>query len=46
LQWNILRSLEEKIELDEFSLTLMDGAATVESLVLISGKIYAMLSDE
>ena len=46
VQWNFLRSLDEKIELDECSLTLMDGAATKESLVLITGKIYAMLSDE
>ena len=46
VQWNFLRSLDEKIELDECSLTLMDGAVTKESLALISGKIYAMLSDE
>jgi hypothetical protein len=46
VQWNFLRSLDEKIELEECSLTLMNGAATKESLSLITGKIYAMLSDE
>jgi hypothetical protein len=46
VQWNFLPSLDEIIELDECSLTLMDGAVTEQSLALISGKIYAMLSDE
>lgn len=46
VQWNFLRSLDEKIELDGCSLTLVNGSATNESLALISGKIYAMLSDE
>jgi hypothetical protein len=46
VQWNFLRSLDEKIELEECSLNLMNGAATKESLTLITGKIYAMLSDE
>ena len=42
VQWNFLRSLDEKIELEECSLYLMNGAATKESLTLITGKIYAM----
>jgi hypothetical protein len=46
VQWNFLRSLDEKIELEECSLNLVSGAATKESLTLITGKIYAMLSDE
>lgn len=46
VQWNFLRSLDEKIELDECSLKLVNGAATNDSLALITAKIYAMLSDE
>ena len=46
IQWNFLRSLDEKIELEECSVELVDGIPSKNSLVLITGKIYAMLSDE
>jgi hypothetical protein len=42
-----LRSLDEKIELDGRSVQLMDGGEpSRDSLIEITGKIYAMLSDE
>ena len=47
LQWNFLRSLDEKIEIDECSIRMLPGGRpTSDSLVEITGKIYAMLSDE
>jgi hypothetical protein len=47
VQWNFLRSLDEKIELDERSVKLLDGGEpSRDSLIEITGKIYAMLSDE
>jgi hypothetical protein len=47
IQWNFLRSLDEKIELDGRSVQLMDGGEpSRDSLIEITGKIYAMLSDE
>ncbi|KAJ8331068.1 hypothetical protein O5D80_001078 [Batrachochytrium dendrobatidis] len=47
VQWNFLRSLDEKIEMDECSIKLLPGGEpSTDSLVDITGKIYAMLSDE
>jgi hypothetical protein len=47
VQWNFLRSLDEKIELEEFSIDLLPGGEhSRDSLIAITGKIYAMLSDE
>ena len=47
LQWNFLRSLDEKIEVDECSIRILPGGRpTSDSLVEITGKIYALLSDE
>ncbi|KAJ8324722.1 hypothetical protein O5D80_006961 [Batrachochytrium dendrobatidis] len=46
-QWSFLRSLDEKIEMDECSIKLLPGGEpSTDSLVDITGKIYAMLSDE
>ena len=47
VQWNFLRSLDETIELDERSVKLLDGGEpSRDSLIEITGKIYAMLSGE
>jgi hypothetical protein len=47
VQWNFLRSLDEKIELEECSIKLLPGGEpSSDSLIEITGKIYAMLSDE
>jgi hypothetical protein len=47
VQWNFLRSLDEKIELEECSIMLMPGGEpSSDSLKEITGKIYAMLYDE
>jgi hypothetical protein len=43
--WNFLRSLDEKIELEECTIDLEQGVPTHASLLKISGKIYKMLSD-
>jgi len=46
VQWNFLRSLNDKIELEECSLELGPIGPDMTSLGKIVGKIYAMLSDE
>jgi hypothetical protein len=46
IQWNLLRSGNEKIELDECSLRLKSDGPDLESLKEIVEKIYAMLSDD
>jgi len=48
VQWNFLRSLDEKIELNECMLNLHNEnrEPVRESLIEITGKIYAMLSDD
>jgi hypothetical protein len=46
VQWNFLRSLDDKIELEECTVDInIDGPAK-ESLKKITAKIYSMLSDE
>ncbi|KAI9342674.1 hypothetical protein BDR26DRAFT_859356, partial [Obelidium mucronatum] len=46
IQWNFLRSLDERIDLEECSLELADGGhPTPESLMRIAGKIYGMLKE-
>jgi hypothetical protein len=46
VQWIFLRSLDEKIEMDNCFLSQTGGAVDKASIVLIASKIYAMLSDE
>jgi hypothetical protein len=45
VQWNFLRSLNDKVEKDECSLRLTPNGPERESLKEIVEKIYAMLSD-
>ncbi len=44
IQWNFLRSLNDKVELDEYSLEAKHGVPDRESLKVLTGKIYGMLS--
>jgi hypothetical protein len=45
LQWNFLRSLDDKVELQVCTLNLTDkGTPDLASLKMITGKIYGMLS--
>ena len=46
IQWNFLRSLDESIELDKCSVDLGRKGPVEASILKITGKIYAMLSDE
>jgi len=46
VQWNFLRSLTDKIEMEECSLRLGPTGPDLASLGEIAGKIYSMLSDE
>jgi hypothetical protein len=46
VQWNFLRSLDEKIELEECFMDMDTNGPVEASLLKITGKIYAMLSDE
>ncbi len=46
VQWNFLRSLNDKVEMEECSLRLTPNGPERESLKEIAEKIYAMLSDE
>ena len=46
VQWNLLRSLDEKIELEECFMDMDATGPNEASLLKITGKIYAMLSDE
>ena len=45
VQWNFLRSLNDKVEMEECSLRLTPNGPERESLKEIVEKIYAMLSD-
>ncbi|KAJ3401886.1 hypothetical protein HDU80_005638 [Chytriomyces hyalinus] len=45
VQWVFLRSLDERIEMDECSLQMENGQPSRSSLLYIAGKIYSMLSD-
>ena len=44
-QWTFLRSLDEKIERHDFSMEINEEGPLQSSLLNITGKIYAMLSD-
>ncbi|KAG9404306.1 hypothetical protein AC1031_004519 [Aphanomyces cochlioides] len=46
VQWNFLRSLNGKIELEECGLDIGPNGPSLASLNKICGKIYSMLSDE
>jgi hypothetical protein len=46
IQWNFLRSGNERIEMEECSLRLKSDGPDLESLKEIVEKIYAMLSDD
>ncbi|CAK4648505.1 hypothetical protein LEN26_003611 [Aphanomyces euteiches] len=46
VQWNFLRSSNDKIELEECALDIGDNGPSLSSLGKICGKIYAMLSDD
>ena len=46
VQWNFLHSLDESIELEECSVDLGKEGPAEASLLEITDKIYAMLSDE
>jgi len=46
VQWNFLHSLDESIELEECILDSSKEGPVEASLLKITGKIYAMLSDE
>jgi len=45
-QWIFLRSLDEEIQMDECFMDANSNEPTPASLLKITGKIYAMLSDE
>ncbi|CAK4685148.1 unnamed protein product [Aphanomyces euteiches] len=46
VQWNFLRNLNDRIELEECALDIGPTGPSLETLDKICGKIYAMLSDE
>ena len=46
IQWNFLRSLDEKIELEECAMDITGDGPVQTSLLKITSKIYAMLSDD
>jgi hypothetical protein len=46
VQWNFLRSLDEKIELEECAMDFNVNGPVEDSLKKITAKIYSMLSDE
>ena len=46
IEWVFMRSLDESVELDECILDLSKEGPVEASLLEITGKIYAMLSDE
>ncbi|RQM24152.1 hypothetical protein B5M09_013533 [Aphanomyces astaci] len=46
LRWNLLRSLNGVIELDECTLAVGPTGPDLASLGIIAGKMYAMLSDD
>ncbi|ETW09230.1 hypothetical protein H310_01635, partial [Aphanomyces invadans] len=46
VQWNFLRSLNDKIELEECALDIGKQGPSLASLNKICGKIYSMLSDD
>ena len=46
VQWNFLHSLDESIELEECIVDLGKEGPVEASLLKITSKIYAMLSDE
>lgn len=46
IQWNLLRSLHDKVEREEWSLRLTPNGPDRDSLKEIAEKIYAMLSNE
>lgn len=45
-RWVFVRSLDQRVEIDNCSLAVRGSVPTMESLVEVTGKIYAMLSDE
>jgi hypothetical protein len=46
VQWNFLRSLDDKVEMEECSFSLTPNGPRRDSLCKIAEKIYAMLSDD
>lgn len=46
LNWSFLRSFNDKIELEENTLSFYNNLPILDSLKEITGKIYAMLSDD
>ena len=46
IQWNFLRSLDEKIEMEECAMDITGDGPVQASLLKITSKIYAMLSDD
>ena len=46
IQWNFLRSLDEKIEMEECAMDITGDGLVQTSLLKITSKIYAMLSDD
>ena len=46
VQWSFFRSLNEKIEMDECFMDMDHNGPSRATLLKITGKIYAMLSDE
>jgi hypothetical protein len=46
VQWNFLRSLDDKIELEECAMDFNVNGPVEDSLKKITAKIYSMLSDD
>jgi hypothetical protein len=46
VQWNFLRSLDEKIELEECTIDIYVNGPVEDSLKKITAKVYSVLSDD